>query len=129
MLLVEEDGEWRIADAPDGIVLSRFHFAELFRAHSLHWLTPDGTRAVPEVRWFERTATTAASRIIDALHCLEETAGVRIEVEHTPQEGLPPSIIADITAAGRDLGWAPNRSDIETIIADAWPCWPRTQES
>lgn len=62
-----EDGEWRISDAPDGIVLSSFHFAELFRMHSLHWLTPDGTRAVPEVRWFERTATSLPSRIIDAL--------------------------------------------------------------
>jgi UDP-glucose 4-epimerase len=42
---------------------------------------------------------------------------------------LPPSLIADITAAGRDLGWEPTRSDIETIISSAWPCWPRTQES
>lgn len=66
-LMEREDGEWRIADAPDGIVLSSIHFAELFRAHTLHWLTPDGTRAVPEVRWFERTATTLAARIIDAI--------------------------------------------------------------
>ncbi len=66
-LMQREEGEWRIADAPDGIVLSSIHFAELFRAHSLHWLTPDGTRAVPEVRWFERTATTLAARIIDAI--------------------------------------------------------------
>lgn len=66
-LLQREDGEWRIADAPDGIVLSSIHFAELFRAHTLQWLTPDGTRAVPEVRWFERTATTLAARIIDAI--------------------------------------------------------------
>ena len=69
------------------------------------------------------------TRIIDALHCLEATAGVQIKVEHTPQEGLSPSLIADITAAGRELGWTPSRSDIETIIADAWPCWPRGQES
>ena len=60
-------GEWRIAQAPDGIVLSPFHFAQLFRPHTLHWLTPDGARAVPEVRWFERTATTLGGRIVDAL--------------------------------------------------------------
>ena len=69
------------------------------------------------------------TRIIDALHCLEETAGVEIKLEHTPQEGLPPSLIADITAANRDLGWTPARSDIDTIISSAWPCWPRAQES
>ncbi|MCR8671656.1 LpqB family beta-propeller domain-containing protein [Agrococcus sp. HG114] len=60
-------GEWRIAQAPDGIVLSAFHFAQLFRPHALHWVTPDGTRAVPEVRWFERTATTLPGRMVDAL--------------------------------------------------------------
>ncbi|WP_306231979.1 LpqB family beta-propeller domain-containing protein [Agrococcus beijingensis] len=60
-------GEWRIALAPDGIVLSGFHFAQLYRPHPVHWLTRDGTRSVPEVRWFERTATTLPSRIVDAL--------------------------------------------------------------
>jgi UDP-glucose 4-epimerase len=68
------------------------------------------------------------TRIIDALHWLEEIADVEIKVEHTPQEGPVPSLIADITAAGRDLGWRPTRSDIRTIISDAWPCWPRGQE-
>lgn len=61
------DGEWRIAQAPDGIVLSGNRFDQLFRAHTLYWLTPDGTRSVPEVRWFERTVGTLQERIIDAL--------------------------------------------------------------
>ncbi|MCH1883844.1 LpqB family beta-propeller domain-containing protein [Agrococcus sp. ARC_14] len=61
------DGEWRIAEAPDGIVLTAYYFNALFRAHTLHWLTQDGTRTVPEVRWFARTATTLSERIIDAL--------------------------------------------------------------
>lgn len=65
--LAQVDGEWRIAQAPDGIVLSAYYFDQLFRAHTLHWLTQDGTRAVPELRWFERTATTLPERIIDAL--------------------------------------------------------------
>lgn len=65
--LLQVAGEWRISQAPDGIVLSSFHFAQLFRPHTLHWLTPDGTRTVPEVRWFERTATTLPGRMVDAL--------------------------------------------------------------
>lgn len=65
--LVQVDGEWRISHAPDGIVLSAYYFDQLFRAHTLHWLTQDGTRTVPELRWFERTAATLAERIIDAL--------------------------------------------------------------
>lgn len=60
------DGEWRITAAPDGIVLSAFYFAQLFRAHPLHWVSLDGARAVPEIRWFERTASTLAARIAEA---------------------------------------------------------------
>lgn len=89
--MAREDGEWRIADAPDGIVLSSFHFAELFSEHSLHWLTPDGSRAVPEVRWFERTATTIASRIIDAL-----LAG--------PSTWLSPAVSTSAAAEARRVG-------------------------
>ncbi|SDS37931.1 LpqB family beta-propeller domain-containing protein [Agrococcus carbonis] len=65
--LAQVDGEWRITQAPDGIVLSSYHFDQLFSSHTLHWLTPDGTRSVPEVRWFERTAGTRAERVIDAV--------------------------------------------------------------
>ncbi|WP_072312942.1 LpqB family beta-propeller domain-containing protein [Agrococcus sp. Marseille-P2731] len=65
--LLQVGGEWRITRAPDGIVLSASTFDTLFQPHALHWLTPDGTRTVPEVRWFERTATTIDERIIDAV--------------------------------------------------------------
>lgn len=65
--LEEVEGEWRIVQAPEGIVLSAYYFDVLFRAHTLSWLTPDGTRAVPEVRWFERTASTLKERIVEAL--------------------------------------------------------------
>lgn len=60
-------GEWRISQAPDGIVLSSFRFDQLFRSHTLHWLTPDGSHSVPEVRWFERTGSTLPARIVDAV--------------------------------------------------------------
>lgn len=65
--LAQIEGEWRIVEAPEGIVLSAYYFDQLFRAHTLSWLTPDGTSAVPEVRWFERTASTLKERIVDAL--------------------------------------------------------------
>ncbi|WP_206445974.1 LpqB family beta-propeller domain-containing protein [Agrococcus sp. KRD186] len=65
--LEQIEGQWRIVEAPEGIVLSAYYFDQLFRAHTLSWLTPDGTRAVPEVRWFERTASTLKERIVDAL--------------------------------------------------------------
>lgn len=66
-VLEQVEGEWRITEAPDGIVLSAYYFDQLFRAHTLYWLTLDGARAVPEVRWFERTTSTLQQRIVDAL--------------------------------------------------------------
>ncbi|GAA3605123.1 LpqB family beta-propeller domain-containing protein [Agrococcus terreus] len=65
--LLRVGGEWRISQAPDGIVLSNYHFGQLFRSHVLHWLTPDGTRAVADVHWFERTVQTLPGRIVEAV--------------------------------------------------------------
>lgn len=45
-------GEWRIATAPDGLVLSQSVFDKQFRATSLYFLSADGTFLVPETRWF-----------------------------------------------------------------------------
>jgi UDP-glucose 4-epimerase len=64
------------------------------------------------------------TRIIDALTQVEEISGQQFEIEHTPQEGAPGRLIADISYAESQLGWRPERSDIGTIVADAWKCWP-----
>lgn len=59
------DGEWRITDAPDGIVLDRDVFTNVFRSYSLMYFDPSYTYLVPDVRWF--AATNIATRITDAL--------------------------------------------------------------
>ncbi|ASR55016.1 LpqB family beta-propeller domain-containing protein [Cellulomonas sp. PSBB021] len=51
-LVRNRSGEWRIADAPDGLVLSESVFDKQFRATSLYFLSADGTFLVPETRWF-----------------------------------------------------------------------------
>jgi UDP-glucose 4-epimerase len=64
------------------------------------------------------------SRIIDVFTCVEEVVGHEFDIGHTPQEGAPGRLIADISYVERNLGWVPERSDLRTIIADAWNCWP-----
>ena len=59
------DGEWRIARAPDGIVLDSTTFTQVFQHYSLAYFDPTWTFLVPDVRWFPRTNT--ATRIADAL--------------------------------------------------------------
>jgi UDP-glucose 4-epimerase len=64
------------------------------------------------------------TRMVDLLHCVEEVTGQTISVQHTPQEGPPGRLIADIGYAKSQLRWEPVRSDLRTIVADAWDCWP-----
>jgi len=64
------------------------------------------------------------TRMIDLLHCVEEVTGQTISVQHTPQEGPPGRLIADIGYAKSQLRWEPGRSDLRTIVADAWAYWP-----
>ncbi|GAA2174217.1 LpqB family beta-propeller domain-containing protein [Agrococcus versicolor] len=66
-VLIEERGEWRIAAAPDGLVLSRYSFERLFDPQTLAWLTEDRSTFVPDVRWFQRASERLPSVIVDAV--------------------------------------------------------------
>lgn len=55
------DGEWRITDLEDGILLSEPIFRSLFQQTPLYFVAPDGAALVSETRWFpRRTVETAA---------------------------------------------------------------------
>lgn len=56
--LRQVNGEWRISDAPDGIVLSEANFNRLFQAYPLYFFTQDYSYLVPDVRWFVRSNST-----------------------------------------------------------------------
>ena len=45
-------GQWRIADAPDGLLLTLRQFQDQFRQVPLYFLTPDETLLVPDPRWY-----------------------------------------------------------------------------
>ncbi len=62
---VQEDGEWRIAQASDGIVLSEAIFGQLFDEHAIYFLDPTNDYLVPDVRWFPGGSSTL--RIVSAL--------------------------------------------------------------
>ena len=49
------DGEWRISDAPDGIVLSSDGFNDIFDNYALYYFDSTYRYLVPDVRWFPRT--------------------------------------------------------------------------
>ena len=62
---VQEQGQWRISQAPNGIVLSEGTFRTIFSPQTLYFLDPALKNLVPDLRWFP--SGTAATRIVGAL--------------------------------------------------------------
>jgi hypothetical protein len=60
------DDEWRIADAPDGTVLSRDILENVFVEYPIYFFSPDYAYLVPEARWFPNRTSTP-QRAVDAL--------------------------------------------------------------
>ena len=55
----DENDQWRIQSAPDGIVLSRESFNAIFEARPLYFYDPTNTYLVPDLRWFPKTTRIA----------------------------------------------------------------------
>lgn len=64
-LAQQADGQWRITQAPDGIVLDRTTFGTVFDSYALQFFDPSWTYLVPDDRWFPRTY--ARTSIAEAL--------------------------------------------------------------
>ena len=65
---VQEDGQWRISDAPDGTVLNPATFQSIFRAHAVYFYDATFRYLVPDQRWFlarSSTSTRIASALLD----------------------------------------------------------------
>jgi hypothetical protein len=62
----QDDGEWRITVAPDGIVLGEQDFRAVFTAYSVMFFDPGWKFLVPDVRWFP-TRQNIATRITQAI--------------------------------------------------------------
>ncbi|MFS0730936.1 GerMN domain-containing protein [Curtobacterium sp. 1P10AnD] len=63
---VREGDDWRIAYAPDGIILSPVRFQSVFQQHALYFFDPTGESLVPDVRWF-LAQSSVGTRVVSAL--------------------------------------------------------------
>lgn len=101
-LAQQADGEWRITEAPDGIVLDRGRFLSVFHSYALMYFDPTWTYLVPEQRWFP--SDNAATLITRAL------------VDGQPGPWLADSVVTAFTE-GTGLGSAsvPVRSEVAEV--------------
>ena len=64
---VQENGEWRISSAPNGIVLSQSSFDVVFTEQALYFFDPSYQYLVPDVRWFPSRVTAAKRTVTELL--------------------------------------------------------------
>lgn len=50
--LVQVDGQWRISEVPDGVLVPASNLDDLYQPYNLYFLADDGQTVVPDPRWF-----------------------------------------------------------------------------
>lgn len=60
-VVVLTDGQWRISEAPDGVVIDEMRFPRVYDDYALQYYDQTWERLVPDVRWFPRRATIATT--------------------------------------------------------------------
>ncbi|MGQ4599299.1 MtrAB system accessory lipoprotein LpqB [Nocardia sp. R6R-6] len=65
--LTKVDGEWRINELPDGVVIDSAAFFKSYRRYVLYFLDPGGNTAVPDLRWISAQKAQLPQRLISSL--------------------------------------------------------------
>lgn len=56
-----DEGEWRITAADNGIILDAESFTQVYRRYALQYFDPTWTHLVPDLRWYPRRQTIATT--------------------------------------------------------------------
>ncbi|QTX05229.1 GerMN domain-containing protein [Agromyces archimandritae] len=96
------NGEWRISDAPQGILIDESNFELVFRQHALFFFAPGFDALVPDLRWFAGADSVQTSIVRALLEGPSEwlaggvvTAvpeGMRLEPDAVPVAGRVASV-------------------------------------
>ncbi len=105
-----EEGQWRISFAPEGLLIDETTFAQVFRSYPLYFYSTDYDYLVPDLRWFagRDSAQTSVVRALLAgpsewLKAGVATAfpeGTRLESASVPVAGRTASV--DLSGATDD---------------------------
>lgn len=61
--------------------------------------------------------------VLDVIGAVERVTGCQVPVQHGPPAAEPRELVGDPSRARAELGWLPERSQLDTIVADAWQHW------
>ena len=103
---------------PDGTCLRDYiHVTDLADAHlrALGWLQGGGASGT------YNAGTERPSSVKDVIAAVERATGLPVARRSAPRRPGDPAILyASAERIRRDLGWVPQRPDLDTIVADAW---------
>lgn len=82
--LTSVDGQWRISNAPDGVIVPFGDFAEIFKAYTLYFFDDEFGRLVPDPRWFAERSTVPTAMVRELL------AGPAAHLDGAVTSAIPP---------------------------------------
>ncbi len=102
---------------PDGTCVRDYiHVDDLAEAHLLAL-----TQAQPGKHAIYNLGSGTGFSVREVIEACRSVTGTPIPTVTAPRRsGDPAVLVASSEAASRDLGWQPTRTDIATIVADAW---------
>ncbi len=114
-------------DTPDGTAVRDYiHVTDLADAHLKAVQYLDSGKG-SDVFNLGLGLGVSVKALIDAV---EQHTGSQVKNKHgLRRQGDPGSLVADALKANSVLGWTAKRSDIETIIKDAWRWYQKEEES
>lgn len=65
--LTKVDGEWRIDELPDGVVMDSTAFFKSYRRYALYFADPSGNTTVPDLRWISVPKGQLTQRLLSSL--------------------------------------------------------------
>ncbi|WNV74746.1 LpqB family beta-propeller domain-containing protein [Geodermatophilus sp. DSM 44513] len=121
--LEQVDGQWRISDPPDGLLMLQPDFQRLYERLDLYFLDPTGSRVVPDPRYLidgDALPTVLVDRLLDGpsavlaagvrnalddpaladarLGSAVEVSGPVVRVDLTGVADGPPALLAELSA-------------------------------
>lgn len=115
-------------DTPDGTCIRDYiHVSDLANAHALalqHLLDrKKAANGEDNVGYFDafNLGTSKGHSVREVMNTAKKVTGINFSViEDTRRPGDPARLVANATRAKSAFKWSPNRSDLTTLIEDAW---------
>jgi UDP-glucose 4-epimerase len=102
---------------PDGTCVRDYvHVADLAQAHLLAL-----EHAVPGQHDIYNLGNGTGFSVLDVIEACRQVTGQPIPARYTDRRpGDPPTLVASNLLARTELGWTPQRTELATIVGDAW---------